>query len=190
MVKAMVCGAAGRMGNLIIRTIQEVEGIELAAALERPGHKSLGEDAGQVAGVGALGVMIVDKWEDVIDQVEVIIDFTSPEATKQMVLAARKHRKAMVIGTTALSDEVVAEIGKLAEEVPVVYAPNMSVGVNLLFSLLPQIARVLGKNYDIEIVEAHHRFKKDAPSGTAMKMAQILAEEKKLDLKKAARYGR
>lgn len=190
MVKAIVCGAAGRMGSLIIRTIQETEGIELVGALECAGHRSLGADAGVVAGVGALQVMIRDNWVGIIDQADVIIDFTSPEATGEMVLTAQKYRKPMVIGTTALPEDVIDQIRKLAEHAPVVYAPNMSIGVNLLFSLLPEIARVLGKNYDIEVIEAHHRFKKDAPSGTAMKMAQILAEARSIDLKQAAQYGR
>jgi len=190
MVKALVCGAAGRMGSLIIQVIHDTEGIELSGALEQPGHKSVGEDAGLVAGVGPLGIKITDRIEEVIDQAQVIIDFTTPEATKNMVLAAQKHRKPMVIGTTALPDEVVSEIRKLAEQAPVVQSPNMSIGVNLLFALLPQIAQVLGESYDIEIIEAHHRLKKDAPSGTAIKMAQVLAKARGLDLAKAARYGR
>ncbi|MEW5801337.1 MAG: 4-hydroxy-tetrahydrodipicolinate reductase [bacterium] len=190
MVKALVCGAAGRMGNLIIRAIQDSEGIELAGALERSGHASLGEDAGVIAGTGALGVRISDRWEEIIGQADVIVDFTSPESTKNMVLAAQKHRKAMVIGTTALPEEVLSEIRKLADTAPVVQSPNMSVGVNLLFTVLPQVAQILGESYDIEIVEAHHRLKKDAPSGTAMKMAQGLASARNLDLDQAARYGR
>jgi len=190
MVKALVCGAAGRMGMLIIRAIQDTEGIELVGALEHSGHKALGEDSGVRAGVGALQVRISDRWEEIIDQADVIIDFTSPEATRNMVLAAQKHRKSMVIGTTALPEDVLSEIRKLAEHVSVVQSPNMSVGVNLLFALLPKIAQVLGESYDIEIIEAHHRLKKDAPSGTAMKMAQGLAKARNLDLGQAARYGR
>lgn len=190
MVKALVCGAAGRMGSLIIRAIQDSKGIELGGALERSGHRSLGEDAGVMAGIGATGVRITDRWEEIIDQADVIIDFTSPESTRNMVLAAQKHHKSMVIGTTALPEDTLSEIRKLAEHVPVVQSPNMSVGVNLLFALLPQVAQILGESYDIEIVEAHHRLKKDAPSGTAMKMAQELAKARNLDLDQAARYGR
>ncbi|MEW6377966.1 MAG: 4-hydroxy-tetrahydrodipicolinate reductase [bacterium] len=190
MVKALVCGAAGRMGGLIIRAIHDTEGIGLAGALEQPGHKSVGQDAGAVAGVGPLQVTISDRLEEIIGPAEVIIDFTSPESTRNMVLAAQKHRKPMVIGTTALPEDVLAEIRKLAGHVPVVQSPNMSVGVNLLFTVLPQIAQVLGESYDIEIMETHHRLKKDAPSGTAMKMAQVLAKARNLDLAKAARYGR
>ena len=190
MVKAIVSGAAGRMGCLIIQSIHETEGIELVGALEAEEHKKVGEDAGIVAGVGPFSVKISDNLEVMINQADVIIDFTYPDATKKIVAVAEKHQKAMVIGTTALGDEVQARIQKLSKYVPVVQAPNMSVGVNLLFSLLPQIAKILGKEYDIEIVEAHHRFKKDAPSGTAVKMAQLLAEARGLDLTKSARYGR
>lgn len=190
MVKAIVSGAAGRMGSLIIRAIQDAEGIELGGALEFSGHKALGQDAGIVAGVGTLGVEITDDLEKIISQGDMIIDFSTPEATKKAVQIAWQYKKSMVIGTTALPEEVLQDIQELSEIVPVVQAPNTSVGVNLLFSLLPQIAMVLGENYDIEIVEAHHRFKKDAPSGTALKMAQIIAEARNLDLKQSARYDR
>lgn len=190
MVRAIVSGAAGRMGSLIIRAMQDAEGIELSGALESFGHKALGQDAGLVAGVGALGIEIIANLEKIINQADLIIDFTTPEATKKAVQMARQQKKSMVIGTTALPEDVLQDIQELSKIVPVIQAPNMSVGVNLLFSLLPQIAMILGENYDIEVVEAHHRFKKDAPSGTAVKMAQILAKARNLDLEQAARYGR
>ena len=190
MVRAIVSGAAGRMGSLIIRAMQDAEGIELRGALEFSGHKTLGQDAGLVAGVGTLGIRITHDLEQIIDQGDVIIDFTTPEATKKAIYIAQHHKKSMVIGTTALSEDVLQDIRKLSQMIPVLQAPNTSVGVNLLFSLLPHIATVLGENYDIEIVEAHHRFKKDAPSGTAMKMAQILAKARHLDVAQAARHGR
>jgi len=190
MVRAIVTGAAGRMGSLIIRAIQDAKGIELAGALEFSGHKALGQDAGLIAGVGALEIEITANLEKIINQGDLIIDFTTPEATKKAVQMARQQKKSMVIGTTALPENVLQDIQELSKIVPVIQAPNMSVGVNLLFSLLPQIAMILGENYDIEVVEAHHRFKKDAPSGTAVKMAQILAKARNLDLEQAARYGR
>lgn len=190
MVKVIVSGAAGRMGSLIIRAIQDAEGIELVGALENPGHQALGEDVGVMAGVGPLRIKVLAHLEKMINQAEVLIDFTTPEATKKAVQIACKNKKSMVIGTTALPEDVLQEIRELSKIVPVVQAPNMSVGVNLLFDLLPQMATVLGKNYDIEVIEAHHRFKKDAPSGTAMKMAQILAKTRNLNLEQAARYGR
>lgn len=190
MIKAIVPGAAGRMGSLLIRTIHDTEGITLAGASEKPGLRIIGEDAGLVAGVGPLQVKITDNLESVIDQGEVLIDFTTPEATRRHLAIACKHKISMVIGTTALPDDLTEEIRQLSCEVPVVSAPNMSVGVNLLFSLLPQLVHVLERDFDIEIVEAHHRFKKDAPSGTAMKMAQIIAQARGLRLEEAAQYGR
>jgi len=190
MVRAIVIGAAGRMGSLIIRAIQDAEGIELGGALEFSGHKDLGQDAGLVAGVGTLGIEITANLEKIINRGDLIIDFTTPEATKKAVQIARQNKKSMVIGTTALPEDALRDIRELSQMVPVVQAPNTSVGVNLLFSLLPHIAMVLGENYDIEVVETHHRFKKDAPSGTAVKMAQVLAKARNLDLEKAARYGR
>jgi len=191
MVKALVCGAAGRMGRLIIQTILQTEGIEITGAVEAKGNTSVGEDVGIIVGEGGeLGIKISDSLEKIVDKAEVVIDFTTPQATREAVSIAYKHHKSMVIGTTGLEDEVIEQIRRLAKLVPVVVSPNMSIGINLLFSLLPQVAKTLGKDYDIEIIEAHHRFKKDAPSGTAIRLAQILADAKGLDINKVGVYGR
>ncbi len=190
MIGAIVSGAAGRMGQRIIRVISETEGIKLAGALDHPHHKSLGRDAGEVAAVGRLGIPIQSDIDKILPQAQVVIEFSAPEATLAHLDSISKAGKAMVIGTTGFRAEDQAYIRKQGEYIPVVFSPNMSVGVNMLFQLLPQIAKSLGHDYDIEIVEAHHRFKKDAPSGTALKMAQVIAEGRHQNLSETACYGR
>jgi len=190
MVKAIVAGAGGRMGGRIIHVINSTQGIELAGAFERPDSDAVGKDAGAVAGTGNLGVTVSDSLEKVIDSGDVVIDFTFHEATlKHAELAAQKGR-AMVIGTTGFSPEEYARIEQLSERFPCVLAPNMSVGVNLLYKLLDTAARVLGDDYDVEIVEAHHRMKKDAPSGTALQLGRVVAAALGRDFDKVAVFER
>jgi len=189
MIKAIVSGAAGRMGKRIITALSQTEGIELGAALEVPGNPVLGQDAGELAGVGKTGINITASVEEALAAGNVIIDFSSPTATVQHLQAADKAGVAMVIGTTGLSPEDIARVQEASQKIPCVMAPNMSVGVNLLLNILPQMARVLN-DYDIEIVETHHRHKKDAPSGTALKMAEVLAQALERDLDKVGVYGR
>ncbi len=191
MTKVIVAGAAGRMGRRICYMVHEHAGLELAAAFENSGHPAVGRDAGEVAGFGTTGVAIADSLEGVIDQGEVIIDFTFHEATMQFVRTAAEHQRAMVIGTTGLTSENIETIGRLAtENFPCVQAPNMAVGVNVLFKLVEKAAAVLGGRYDVEIVEAHHRMKKDAPSGTALKLGEMAATALGRDLQKVGVFER
>ncbi len=182
MTHVIVAGAAGRMGTRIVNAVSEAEGISLGAAFERPESPAVGKDAGMVAGIAELGVTIAPNLESVMDAGDVIIDFTHHEATIAHARRAASAGKPMVIGTTGLSPDEKAEIRRLASGFPCVLAPNMSVGVNLLYRLVETAARVLGEDYDIEIVEAHHRMKKDAPSGTALQLGRVAASALGRDL--------
>lgn len=190
MTRVAIPGAAGRMGRNLIEACQRSEGLSLGAATERPGHDLIGSDAGVVAGVGELGVVIGDNPEKVVDDFDVLIDFTAPAVTLTHLDLCRRHGKSMVIGTTGFSDEQKQQIRDAAKEISVVFAPNMSVGVNLCLKLLDIAARVLGDEVDIEIIEAHHRHKVDAPSGTALRMGEVVADALGRDLKTCAVYGR
>jgi 4-hydroxy-tetrahydrodipicolinate reductase len=190
MTRIAVTGAAGRMGRQIIEAIQAQEGVQLGAALERPGSPMLGLDAGELAGIGRLGVMIGDSIEAVSEHFDVLIDFTLPEVTVANVAACRAAGKKMVIGTTGLSEAQKQLLAEAASEIAIVFAPNMSVGVNLCLKLLELAASVLGDEVDVEIIEAHHRHKIDAPSGTALAMGETVARTLGRDLKSCAVYGR
>ncbi len=191
MVKAIVAGAAGRMGGRIINMIHQTEGISLAAAFEHPENPAVGKDAGVVAGLGQeLDVVVAPGLSDVIEQGDVIIDFTFHEATVTHARMAAQSKKAMVIGTTGFTKEELEEIKTLAKDFPCVQAPNMSVGVNLLYKLIDTAAKVLGDDYDVEIVEAHHRMKKDAPSGTALQLGRVAAQALGRDFDKVVVYER
>ena len=190
MVRIAVTGAAGRMGRVIIDAIHQTEGVALGAAVVLPGSTLVGSDAGEMAGIGPLGVPICDSLEAAVDQFDLLIEFTLPEATEVHLDICRRHKKPMVIGTTGMSDAQRDGIAAVGEEIPVVFAPNMSVGVNLSFKLLEMAATVLGDEYDVEIVEAHHRHKLDAPSGTALGMGEVVAKALGRDLKSCAVYGR
>ena len=190
MIKIAVAGAAGKMGSRIAALSKEYDGLKLAAAFERSGHKDLGKDIGAIAGIGETGVILSGGISGIIDSVDVVIDFTSVESTKENLKAAAAKGKAMVIGTTGFSGDDMKEIAPLLKKVPCVMASNMSLGVNLLLKVLRDVAAALGDDYDIEIVEAHHRLKKDAPSGTALKMAQVIAAAVNRDLDEVAVYAR
>jgi 4-hydroxy-tetrahydrodipicolinate reductase len=190
MVKAIVSGAAGRMGGRIIHMMAGVSGITLAGALERPDHPAIGKDIGEVVGLPKKGVAVSGFLADLLPQADVLIEFTHPEPTLEHLKAAAEAGKAMVIGTTGLNPTQVGELKWLAEKTRVVFAPNMSVGVNLMFKVVEMIAGVLTEGYDVEIVEAHHRLKKDAPSGTAIKLAQVIAQALGRDLTKVGVYAR
>lgn len=190
MANIIVAGATGRMGSRIVALSREYPGLQLTAAFERTGHAAVGKDVGLLAGCGECNVLLTDTLETVIDKGDVIVDFTIPASTLNNVQLSAAKKKAMVIGTTGLSKEQIDLIRQASENIPIVFAPNMSVGVNLLFKVLQDVARVLGDDYDIEIVEAHHRLKKDAPSGTALKMAQVIAEAVNRDLNEVAVYAR
>jgi 4-hydroxy-tetrahydrodipicolinate reductase len=190
MTHIAIPGAAGRMGRNLIDACQRTEGLQLGAATERAGHELLGNDAGVIAGVGELGVAIGDDLSSAVDQFDVLIDFTAPAASLQHLELCRRHGKRIVIGTTGFSDAQKQQIEAAAKEIAVVFAPNMSVGVNLCLKLLDTAARVLGDEVDIEVIEAHHRHKVDAPSGTALRMGEVVASALGRDLKTCAVYGR
>ncbi|MGH7835829.1 MAG: 4-hydroxy-tetrahydrodipicolinate reductase, partial [Candidatus Binatia bacterium] len=190
MVEIVICGAAGRMGSTVVRLSHESADVKLAGAVESPECAAVGKDAGEVAGVGKLGIAISDKVEPLLKDNVVIIDFTQPKASLGFLKAAAEKAVPMVICTTGFIKSEVAEIEKLASRTKVVFSANMSIGVNLLLSILGNVARALGDDYDVEIVEAHHRFKKDAPSGTALALGRVVAEALNRDLEDVAVAGR
>ncbi len=190
MIRVAVVGAAGRMGKALIQAVTEADGLELSAATERPDSTLIGADAGELAGVGKLGVVVSHSLVKVIDAFDVLVDFTGPTATMVHLDVCREHGKRMVIGTTGLDEAQQKRIAAAGADIGMVFAPNMSVGVNLCFKLLELAAQVMGEESDIEIIEAHHRHKKDAPSGTALRMGEVVAAALGRDLKQVAVYGR
>ena len=184
-----VLGAGGRMGRTLIQAVQQA-GYQLAAAVERPESSLVGTDAGELAGIGSVGVKVSGSLADVLKDCDVIIDFTAPVATAQHLKLCREAGVAMVIGTTGMSDEQKAELDEVATHTPVVYAANYSVGVNVSIKLLELAAKVFGDTVDIEVIEAHHRHKVDAPSGTALMMGEAIADTLGRNLKEVAVYGR
>ncbi len=190
MTSIAIAGAAGRMGRALVEAAVQDENTTVVGAVEHAASGFLGSDAGELAGCGKLHVPITDSMERLDSDYDVLIDFTLPESTVEHLQTCRKLGKRMVIGTTGLSEpqkQVVAEAG---EDIAVVFAPNMSIGVNLCFKLLETAAKVLGDDVDIEIIEAHHRNKLDAPSGTALRMGEVVAGALDRDLSKCAVYGR
>lgn len=176
MTRIAIVGVAGRMGRTLVNAVELDPEATLAGGVVEPGSSLAGADIGELAGVGKKGVAAVDSLEALADDVEVLIDFTAPEVTLANLAYCAEHGKRMVIGTTGMSDEQIAELDSYRERVPMVFAPNMSVGVNLTLKLLETAAKALGdEGYDIEVIEAHHRHKVDAPSGTALKMGEVVA---------------
>lgn len=190
MTNIAVIGAAGRMGRTLIETILANPNAKLTAAIEQPGLSVIGADAGEVAGVGNLGVPISDSLEAVLEDFDVLIDFTVAAATEVHIGLCANAAKKLVIGTTGLSQQQNALIEAAGEKVAIIYAPNYSIGVNATFKLLDVAARIFGDSVDIEITEAHHRHKVDAPSGTALKMGEVIASALGRDLNDVAIYGR
>jgi 4-hydroxy-tetrahydrodipicolinate reductase len=192
MIKAVVTGAAGRMGSRIINVLSTSEGIRLSGAVERKGHALVGQDSCGPAGLpgGGVLVMITDDLAAAVKAGDVLIDFTYPEASLEHAKLCAELGKPLVIGSTGFSQEQLGHISKHVQKVPCVLSPNMSIGVNLCFKILDEVARTIGDDYDMEIVEAHHRMKKDAPSGTAVKMAQVLAKAVKRNLDEVGVYAR
>jgi 4-hydroxy-tetrahydrodipicolinate reductase len=175
MIKIAVAGASGRMGSRIATLSKDYKDLKLSGAFERKGHKDIGRDIGTVLGIGDTGVPLADDLGSIIDGIDVVISFTTVEASLEHLKIAASKGKAMVIGTTGFSKDDIKTVSKLTKKIPCVMASNMSMGVNLLLKVLQDVAKVLGDAYDVEIIEAHHRMKKDAPSGTAIKMAQVIA---------------
>jgi 4-hydroxy-tetrahydrodipicolinate reductase len=178
------------MGRTLTQAVAQAEGLRLGAATERPGSSLLGADAGELAGVGRLEVPVSPDLDAVVDGFDVLIDFTTPTATMRHLELCRRAGKALVIGTTGLDADQRAAVAAAGAEIGIVFAPNMSVGVNLCLKLLDLAARVLGESADVEIIEAHHRHKVDAPSGTAIRMGEVIARALGRDLREVAVYGR
>ena len=189
-MKVAIVGAAGRMGGRLIQAVLEADGLELSGATERPGHPKLGEDAGQVAGVGALGVTITEDLAAVMDEADVLIDFTFPEVTLANLKVCAAKGKMLVSGSTGFTPEQKQSVAEYADQIPIVLAPNMSIGVNACFKLLKETAKILGDDFDVEIVELHHNKKKDSPSGTAVRMGEVVAETLGRDYNKVANFHR
>ncbi len=189
-IKVAVTGAAGRMGRTLIEAIALAQGAELAAAIERPGSSFIGMDSGEMLGQGANGICVVDDLAAAVDSFDVLVDFTVPDATVANAELCAMAGKAIVIGTTGFTLEQDAELVRASQSIALCKASNYSVGVNLCFQLLDTAARVLGDESDIEIYEAHHRHKVDAPSGTALSMGEVVAGALGRNLSDVAVYGR
>jgi len=190
MINVGVIGAGGRMGRMLIEAIQDNPQTTLIAAIERQGSSLVGADAGEVAAVGRLDVQIVDDLQSVINKIDVLIDFSLPAATEQNMQVCAEHNVAMVIGTTGFNEQQEQVLAKASEQVAIVYAGNYSTGVNLSLKLLGMAAKAFGTDADVEVIEAHHKHKIDAPSGTAYMMAEAVAEARGQNLKDVAVYGR
>lgn len=188
-LRVAIAGAAGRMGRALVETVLRAPDLKLAAALEQKGNPAVGKDAGELAG-SPCGVRIGDDVANAISGCDVFIDFTRPEGALAHLAACRKQGVRMVIGTTGFGEAQKKEIAGGARDIAIVMSPNFSVGVNVAFRLLDVAAKALGGGYDVEIVEAHHRHKVDAPSGTALRMGEVVAQALGRDLKKHAVYGR
>lgn len=190
MIRIGIAGAAGRMGKALMVAVQNNPDTQLTVTLIRPESSLLGADAGELAGLGKLDVRLVGQLADVIEELDVLIDFSSPAATLANVALCAHHKKPIVIGTTGFNDAEKSELLAHQSQIPLLLSANFSTGVNLCFKLLDIAAKVLGDEYDIEVYEAHHRHKVDSPSGTAMRMGEVLANALDRDLKKVAVYGR
>ena len=190
MVRIAVAGVSGRMGLSLVKASVLAENAQFTTAVSRPESHSVGKDAGELAGINTLGVHVVSDLASVMDQFDVLIDFTRPEASMAFIEQCRAAGKSLVIGTTGYNDAQKAAIANAAKDVAIVLAPNMSVGVNLALKLLEITSRVMGDYTDIEIIEAHHRHKIDAPSGTALRMGEVIANALDRNLKDCAIYGR
>ncbi|ATG91121.1 4-hydroxy-tetrahydrodipicolinate reductase [Methylomonas koyamae] len=190
MQRIAVAGASGRMGLCLIKAALAAQQAELTVAVSRPGSLAVGKDAGELAGLAPAGVVVTDDLAAAADRFDVLIDFTRPEASMNYIEICRQAGKKVVIGTTGYSDAQKAAIAAAADQVAMVIAPNFSVGVNLSLKLLEMTAKVMGDYTDIEVIEAHHRHKVDAPSGTALRMGEVVAAALGRDLKDCAIYGR
>jgi 4-hydroxy-tetrahydrodipicolinate reductase len=188
-IQYAIAGSSGRMGRTLIEAVQQDPGATLAAALEHVSSPFLGRDAGELVGAPC-GVKIVADLDAALANADVLIDFTRPEGTLQHIEACKRHKVGMVIGTTGFTADGKAAIAEAARTIPIVCAPNMAVGVNAVFRLLDVAARILSQGYDIEVIEAHHRHKVDAPSGTALRMGEVVAGALGRDLSECAVYGR
>ncbi len=190
MIRIAICGAGGRMGRALIQAVVAAEGASLAAAIERPDSSLIGADAGELAGVGALGVKLVGSLAEVVNDFDVAIDFTAPAVTVANIQLCQQQGKKLVIGTTGLNEEQKAVLTAASANMALVYSGNYSIGVNVSLKLLELAAKAFGDSVDIEVIEAHHRHKVDAPSGTALMMGEAVAGALGRDLKEVAVYER
>ncbi len=190
MIKVIVCGGCGRMASKVAQLIYQDNELKLTGIVESPTHPDIGKDWGATVGQGKTGIMIVDNLKAIIQDADQIVEFTNPKVSLQHLEIVAKYKKTMIIGTTGFSGEEIAKMKSLSQNIPFLFSPNMSLGVNLLFKLAAETAVSLGDSYDIEIIESHHRFKKDAPSGTAKKLAQEIAKAKNINLDEVGIYGR
>jgi 4-hydroxy-tetrahydrodipicolinate reductase len=190
MVRAAVAGVGGRMGSRIAQLIRDAEGIELAGAFEHSAHPAVGKDIAEIIGGSPTGKTVCADMQEALGEADVVIDFTNAAASLGHLQVAAANRIAMVVGSTGFSADQMEQARELSREFPAVLTPNMSMGVNVLFKVVADVTRMLGSGFDVEIVEAHHRFKKDAPSGTALKLAQIVARALDRELDQVGVYAR
>lgn len=190
MIRVGIVGAAGRMGQSLVKASEAAAAIQLTAAFEQADNSAIGKDLGDIAGVDHLNVRIGDSLASEVDRFDVLIDFTRPQPSMKHLVICRKHNKRMIIGTTGFDEDQRREIADAGRDIALILAPNMSVGVNLSLKLVEMAAKVMGDYTDIEIIEAHHRHKVDAPSGTALRMGEVVAETLGRNLKQCAQYGR
>lgn len=190
MTDVVVCGIAGRMGQRLANLIVESDDLNLVGATEHPGHEAIGSKIGALIGKPGLDTAVSDTLAEVVDRAQVVIAFTLPEATLTDAAVCAAKGKRMVVGTTGFTQEQLAEFHRLVEPIPCVFAPNYSTAMNLLFKLVEEAARILGDEYDVEVIEAHHRLKVDAPSGTALRLAEKAAEGLERNLSEVLVHGR
>ena len=190
MIKVIVCGGCGRMASKVAQLLFQDKQIELLGIIESPAHPDIGKDWGTIMGFGNAGIIISSNLEEIIQEADQIVEFTNPKVSLQHLKTVSKDNKTMIVGTTGFLVKEIDEMKELAQSIPFLFSPNMSLGINLLFKLAADAAVSLGDGYDIEIIESHHRFKKDAPSGTAKKIAQEIARVKNIHLEDVAIYGR
>lgn len=190
MIELVVCGVAGRMGQRLAHLAIASQDLELVGGTEYPGHESVGQDIGDVIGSRRLDQVVVNYLGDVIGTAQVVTTFTTPDATLADAAVCAEKGAAMVIGTTGFSDEQLDELRRTVAPIACVFAPNFSTAMNLLFKLVQEAARILGDDYDVEVLEAHHRFKVDAPSGTALRLAERAAAGLDRNLGEVAVHGR
>ena len=190
MTRIIVDGACGRMGKIIIQGVVQQDDMQIVGAIEYPEHSQIGQDAGEVAGVGTLGVPVSRDLPAILDQGDVVIEFTTPSATLEHLREVVDAGKRMVIATTGYTEEELAQVRELAAQISCVMAPNMSLGINVLLQAIQVVAKALGDDYEVEVIEAHHIHKADAPSGTALRIAEVLAETLGRNLPEVGVYGR
>ena len=190
MARIGVVGAAGRMGKTIVGCIEDTEGASLCCGTEAPGNPALGQDVGELAGIGKKNIILHDDLAEMMRTCDAVIDFSTPESSMRTLEEAVAQGKSVVFGTTGLSDSEKKKIQEAAKSIRIVFAPNMSIGVNVLFKVVQDVAKILGDAYDVDIVEAHLKVKKDAPSGTAVRLSELVAEALERDLNEVGVYGR